>query len=100
LQEDGIISAQKDGNDEVAEYEHNHVFRAGFNGNYGTKLTTNGIVAPQQKYTTSFTLAFGTGFLYGHIPVNINNCSVVAYLLDMVTKEVLQVEEVAVSGER
>jgi hypothetical protein len=92
LQQDSIISGQLDGNKEIPDYVHNHMLRTGFNGNYGIKLTSNGIVKEQNKYTTTFKLSYGNNFPYSNIPVVINNCSVVAYLIDMETKEVVQVE--------
>jgi hypothetical protein len=94
LQQDGIISGQLDGKEDIAEYEHNHMLRAGFNGNYGMPLTENGFVAKETKYSTSFKLSYKDFLPHGKVPVVIENCSVVAYLIDMVTKEVLQVEEV------
>ena len=93
LQQDGIVSGQIDGNTTIEDYEHNHVLRAGFKGNYGTKLTTDGLVTAQTKYTTTLKLSYSNGFPYGeNLAVLPNQCSVVAYLIDMETKEVLQVE--------
>jgi len=92
LQEDGIISGQTDGNTEIKDYVHNHVLRTSFKGNYGTKLTTNGIVETQLKYSTTFKINYEDGFPYSNLPIEIKNCSVVAYLIDMVTQEIIQVE--------
>ena len=99
LQQDHIISGQIDGsiigdNKIDSNYVHNHMLRTGFNGNYGTRLTPNGIVKAQLKYSTTFKLSYGNSFPYSYLPVVIENCSVVAYLIDMVTKEVIQVEYV------
>jgi hypothetical protein len=94
LQQDSIVSGQVDKNEYILDYTHNHMFRAGFNGNYGTKLTPNGIVKEQMKYSTTFKLVYGKSFPFSNIPVEVNNCTVVAYLLDMETKEVIQVEQV------
>ena len=96
LQEDSVISGQLDGSSTniVEDYVHNHMLRAGFNGNYGTKLTPNGMVAAEHKYLTSFKLSYKNSFPDSYIPVVIKNCSVVAYLIDRVTKEVIQVEYV------
>jgi hypothetical protein len=96
LQQDSIISGQLDGSSSniVYNYVHHHVLRAGFNGNYGTKLTPNGIVSAQNKYSTSFKLSYKEFLPYSNFPTVINHCSVVAYLLDIKTKEVLQVEYV------
>ncbi|MCL2435283.1 MAG: Omp28-related outer membrane protein [Lentimicrobiaceae bacterium] len=96
LKQDGFISGQYDGNVHVPDYEHNHMLRAGFNGNFGTRLTPNGIVTPQLKYSTTFKLPYGDplSFPHSNLPVVIKDCSVVAYLIDMETNEVLQVEYV------
>ena len=88
LQQDSIISGQIDENKIIPDYVHNHVLRAGFNGNYGIKLTRNGIVKEENKYTATFKLSYANNT----IPVVIKNCSIVAYLIDMETKEVIQVE--------
>jgi len=92
LQQDNNISGQLDGGVYIMEYVHNHTLLTGFNGNYGTKLTPNGMVNEHVKYSATFKLSYENSFLYSNIPVIINNCSVVAYLLDEVTKEVVQVE--------
>ncbi|MCL2290608.1 MAG: Omp28-related outer membrane protein [Bacteroidetes bacterium] len=93
LQQDSIISGQLFPNDVIdGEYAHMHMLRAGFNGNYGTRLTPNGIVVEHFKYSTTFRLSYGNSFPYSQVPVIIKNCSVVAYLIDMETKEILQVE--------
>ena len=94
LQQDSIISMQVDGNQYIPDYCHNHMLRVGFNGNYGTKLTSNGIVDAQLKYSTTFKISYKNSFPYSNVPVVIKHCSVVAYLIDMETKEVVQVEEV------
>jgi len=93
LQESGIVSGQVDGNVNILDYEHNDMLRAGFNGSYGTKLTQNGMVKERLKYTSSFKLNYKNGFPYSNTPILIENCSIVAYLLDMETKEVIQVEK-------
>jgi len=93
LQQDSIISGQIDSNSQpINNYIHKHMLRTGFNGNYGTRLTSNGIVSAQYKYSTIFKLSYTNTFPYSHIPIVIKNCSIIAYLIDMETKEVLQVE--------
>ena len=92
LQQDSIISGQKDGAQYIFDYVHNHTLRTGFNGNYGTKLTPTGMVDAQLKYATSFKISYKNSFPYSNVPVEIKHCSVVAYLIDMETKEVVQVE--------
>jgi hypothetical protein len=92
LQQDNLISGQLDGNVEIAGYVHNHVLRAGFNGNYGLKLTPNGMLQEHNKYTTTFKFSYANSLPNAAIPVVIENCSIVAYLIDSETKEVIQVE--------
>ncbi|MDR2972083.1 MAG: Omp28-related outer membrane protein [Bacteroidales bacterium] len=92
LQQDNIISGQIDNGVTIPDYIHNHMLRTGFNGNYGTPLTPNGMVNAQSKYTTTFKIAYQNSFPNSYIPVKIDHCSVVAYLIDMVTKEVVQAE--------
>jgi hypothetical protein len=94
LQEDSIISGQVDGGNYLSNYVHMHMLRAGFNRDYGTKLTTNGMVSAQTKYSTSFKLSYANPFPFSNFLTEIKNCSVVAYLIDLETKEVLQVEYV------
>jgi hypothetical protein len=96
LQQNHIVSGQVDGTAEdpyIKEYEHNHMLRAGFNGNYGTRLTPNGMVTAQNKYTTTFKLSYANPFPFSSFQTKIKDCIVVAYLIDMETKEVIQVEE-------
>lgn len=95
LLQDNIITGQIDGSTVVPEYVHNHAFRIDMNGTYGKRLTTDGMVQKQKTYTTGYSLSYASPFTIGKIPeLVINNCSVVAYLINMQTKEVLQVEKV------
>jgi len=94
LQQDSIISWQIDGGTYIPDYVHNHMLRAGFNGNLGTKLTPDGMVTAELKYSTIFKLSYKNSFPNSFLPVVIKDCSVVAYLIDMKTNEVLQVEYV------
>ena len=98
LQQDGFVSGQQDGNTTISDYVHNHVLRTGLNGNYGTRLTPNGLVNAQNKYTTTLNLSYRNLFPYSNLPIEISNCSVIAYLIDMVTKEVVQVEQCKISS--
>ncbi len=84
LIEDGIIAPQKDGEETIDDYVHNHVLRASFNGVYGTQLTT-----PEEDgtYLKSYQID------YSQKSWNISNCSIVAVLMDADTREVLQVEQ-------
>jgi hypothetical protein len=93
LQQDSLISAQKkEKSPTILDYVHNHVLRTGFNRTYGVKLSLDGMLQEQLKYTANFKINFGNSFPYLQLPVVVKHCSVVAYLIDMKTKEVLQVE--------
>ena len=94
LQQDSIVSGQTDGSQYILDYVHNHMLRTGFNGTYGTKLTSTGIVEPQLKYATTFKISYKNSFPYSYIPLDIKHCSVVAYVIDVETKEIVQVEAV------
>jgi hypothetical protein len=92
LQQDSIISGQIDAGTQIDDYVHMHMLRAGFNGNFGSRLTSNGIVSAQNKYSTTFRFSYGNSLPNPKIPLVIKHSSVVAYLIDMKTKEVIQVE--------
>lgn len=82
--EDGIVAPQKDGQETIPEYVHNHVLRGSLNGVYGTLLTT---AEDDGSYLKSYELDCSTNSW------NFSNCSVVAILMDAETHEVLQVEQ-------
>lgn len=87
--EDGIVKPQKDGNQDIENYVHNHVLRCALTDAFGFVLT-NGSWNPGDSETYAASISFD-----GHdwIP---ENCQVVAALLDPITSEVLQVEKVNV----
>lgn len=82
--EDGIVAPQKDGEEVISDYVHNHVLRGSLNGVYGAPLTT-----PEEDgtYLKSYELDCSANSW------NFSNCSVVAILMDAETREVLQVEQ-------
>ncbi len=87
--EDGIIQWQKDYSatpNNIKEYEHNHVLRASFNGNFGDKIKDNNAeTIIGDEINKSYSLKINKDW-------NINNCSIVAFVYDTETKEVLQAE--------
>ena len=90
LVEDNIVKPQQVGNTVNEEYIHNHVLRAGINGNYGEYISPGGLVSKDSSYLYGFSIDFnGTDW----VP---ENCSVIAILLDESSKEVLQVEKAKV----
>lgn len=86
LVEDGIVKPQLNGTEYIADYVHNHVLRAGFNGIYGKLLNGDGILKVGTGYTYAKKLNFKDS------DWNPANCSVVAVLYDRTAGEVLQVE--------
>ena len=104
LTESNIINWQKDGGNNVEDYEHNHVLRTVLvdqelsnSTNYvaGQQIEKNinyNLAALEQfniDYSTN-TAEMGNGNAGGW---NANNMSVVAYIYNTSTKEILQVEE-------
>lgn len=85
--EEGIVSPQKDGNNTIEDYVHNHMLRGSLNGTYGSFISPDGTVTSGTGYTKSYQLSFDGK------PWVLANCSVVAILMDATTHEVLQVEK-------
>ncbi len=95
ITQDGIIAPQKNKNEEIGEtpidvdYVHNHVLRGSINGSWGENLSNSGAVVKDETYTKTYSKVFPEEW----IPAD---CHVVAFVYDEETKEVLQVEELAV----
>ncbi|MCK9498026.1 MAG: Omp28 family outer membrane lipoprotein [Bacteroidales bacterium] len=87
--EDGIIQWQKnykENPNNIKDYEHNHVLRASFNGNFGDKIKDNNTeTIIGNIISKSYSLKIKKDW-------NINNCSIVAFIYDTETNEVLQAE--------
>lgn len=91
LVEDGIVKPQKDGDQDVLDYVHNHVLRASFTDPFGYVLndgSTYWTAGDEQTFASTITFS-GTDW-------NPANCSVVAFLFDPANREVLQVEKLEV----
>ena len=85
-----IIKPQKFNDHVDTFYVHNHVLRAGINGNYGEYIISGGLLEKYGEYLYGYSLDFnGTDW-------NPDNCSVIAILLDEQNKKVIQVEKAAV----
>lgn len=86
LLESEIISPQKDGSNTIEDYEHNHMFRTSFNGTYGVPLpeTFSGAVDSVTCDSRQLTLEDEW------VP---ENCSVVVFVYNNTTFEVLQAVE-------
>ncbi len=89
--EDSIVSAQKDYSLDptvIEEYTHRHMLRASLNGTWGDPLFESS-AADGQRIVNSFSAAFNMEY-------NPLNCSVLAFVFDAATLEVLQAEEVKI----
>lgn len=83
LAESHIISAQEDYDQtpsEILDYEHNHLLRTGVTGAYGIPLATNPTNGLES--VNSFTLPVQSNW-------NASNCTVIAFVIDNTTQEVL-----------
>jgi thiol-disulfide isomerase/thioredoxin len=95
ITQDNIIAPQLNKNEEIGEvpididYVHNHVLRGSINGVWGEALNSSGSVAMGETYTKTYSQVFPEDW----IPTD---CHVVAFIYNEETKQVLQVEELAV----
>lgn len=88
--ENDIVKPQLRDGIRIPEYNHKHVLRGSLNGNYGAQLTLDGIVEKDSAYQKAYKIS------YVNKDWNEDHCYVVAYLINMETKEVLQVEHLKV----
>ena len=88
--EDNIIGKQSSHEEEIEEYEHNHVLRTTITDVWGDALTLEDGATVEKQY------AFGGFDDNGWV---MNNCNIVAVLIDPDTKEVLNCAEVPVIDE-
>ncbi len=95
LTEDNIIAPQKNNNHEIGPtpvdtaYVHNHVLRTTLNGVWGENLSTTGNVAMGVPYQKTYNLVI-------HDTWKAEDCHIVAFVYNTESKQVLQVEELAV----
>ena len=104
LTESNIINWQKDGGNNIEDYEHNHVLRTVL-VDQELSNSTNYVAGQQIEKKINYDLAaleqfnidystntaeMGNGNAGGW---NANNMSVVAYIYNTITKEIVQVEE-------
>ena len=104
LTENNIITWQKDGQDNVEDYQHNHVLRAvlideimSTSSNYiageEVQTTINYDLATLEQFNVDYSeniAELGNGIAGGWVP---ENMQIVAYIYNVNTKEILQVEE-------
>ncbi len=89
ITESNIITWQRDDrltNRNVPDYNHKHILRANINGTWGDDIVSASN-AVGTDVTTTFTYSLPANF-------NENNCSVVIYIYDTTSLEVIQADEV------
>lgn len=84
LIEDGIVKPQMSNTTTIEDYTHNHVLRAALNGTYGQPYED------AMPRLTEFTYACSVSF--AEHDWNAANCTVVVFLYDVQSGEVVQVE--------
>ncbi len=99
LIEDEIVGLQDDHGVETEDYEFEHMMRGTINGDWGTDLKAPPIVT-NDTVRVSFNDFSITGLVYTPttkpIVVNDKHVSVVVFVFDAITREVLQVEKVKI----
>lgn len=90
LVEDGIVKPQKDGNQDIEDYVHNHVLRASLNGAFGMVLNDG------NTFNVGESATFASSVDMSATDWNPNNCYVVAVLFNPTVREVVQVEKLDV----
>ena len=90
ITESGIISPQQTELGVDANYVHNHVLRGSMNGTWGDAAGEDGQAIAGSIVTNSYSFTLPSGW-------NADNCSVVAFIYDTATNEVIQAEEKSVN---
>jgi thiol-disulfide isomerase/thioredoxin len=91
LLEDGIVKPQKDGNQDIENYTHNHVLRSTLTDAFGYMLNDN-----YSEWKSGDEVTYAASISFDGTDWNPANCCVVAALFDPIDYEVLQVEKVDV----
>jgi len=88
ITESGIISPQQTEQNIDSNYVHNHVLRGSMNGSWGDVAGNDGQAVSGTKLTNSYSYVLPSGWMA-------DNCSVVAFIYNTETNEVVQAEEKA-----
>jgi len=86
ITESGIISPQQTEQDIDTNYVHNHVLRGSMNGTWGDVAGEDGQAVAGTKLTNSYSYTLPEGW-------NADQCTVVAFVYNTETNEVVQAEE-------
>lgn len=82
IMENGIVGPQMSSSGRLKDYTHNHVLRTSLNGAWGESFGTSFSLDDEKEYATSLQKADATWKL--------ENCQIVAFLVDPDSKHVLQ----------
>lgn len=100
IMEDGIVGKQKDGSKDVEDYEFEHMMRGDINGTWGTDFKASAALLGDtvRSNFTNFPLPLTVSGTSGKAPTTLNDrkSAVIAFVYDVSTKSVLQVEKVAI----
>jgi hypothetical protein len=96
--EDGLEGVQIDGGNHIEDYEHEHMLRGDINSTWGSDFTTAAIQANDSaKWSISgFPLPEYTVKAEKGQAINDKKVTVVVYVYDVTTREVLQAEKVKI----
>jgi hypothetical protein len=86
ITESSIISPQQTEQNVDTNYVHNHVLRTSMNGTWGDAVGEDGQAVAETKLTNSYSYTLHSGW-------NADNCTVVAFVYNTATNEVVQTEE-------
>jgi len=84
--ESGIVSPQKNEQEVVLDYVHNHVLRASMNGTWGEAVGADGAAVKDEVQENEYNYVFPSAWVPG-------NCGVIAFVYNADTKEIVQAEE-------
>ena len=87
LTENNIIQGQEAKPNYIPDYEHNHILRAGFNSAFGNFIKNN-----NDKLEYNSEIIKNYSISAKNKDWKIENCSIVAFVYDAETKEILQAE--------
>lgn len=93
--EDGVVKPQKDGNEDILDYTHNHVLRAALTDPFGFPLRSSA-----GGWTAGDTETYAVSVSMINTDWESQNCSVVAFLYDAISEDVLQVETAKVVAQK
>src|SRR4051812_47226407 len=97
LIQDSIISDQQNGSTYLPVYTHQHMLRGNLNGTWGDTLAVSGAITAgsliSKTYTYTLPATFPAAGGASSSPCDENQCYIVAFIYNDLTKEVIDVEE-------